>query len=154
MAFQMGEETRQVQGTWAISQYKFRIESSGLKLLCDGMKEKKLLGIRCSQCGTVYIPGPFYCRKCLIEINEVVEVEPTGTVMSYAAEMADVRGNLLEEIRITAMIKPDGADTWMIGRIMGIDWKKMKVGMRVKVVWVDEPQGNFGDIARYEPLAE
>jgi len=152
MAFEMGEETRQVQGTWALTTYNFRTEATGVKLLAEGLKEKKILGIKCPQCGTVYVPGPFYCRKCFIEIDEVVEVEHTGTVMSYAVEMADVRGNPLEEIRISAMIKLDGADTWFVGRIMGIDWKDVKVGMRVKIVWVDEPQGNFGDIARFEPI--
>ena len=152
MTFEMGEETREVQGTWDISTYNFLIDGGGMKLLADGMKEKKIRGIKCHECGTVYVPGPTFCRKCYIDIDEVVEVGETGVVMSYAVEMADVRGNPLEEFRLTAMIKLDGADTWIIGTISGMDWQDAKVGMRVKAIWADNPVGGLADIDRFEVI--
>ena len=152
MTFEMGEETREVQGTWDISTYNFLIDGGGMKLLADGMKEKKIRGIKCPQCETVYVPGPTFCRKCYIDIDEVVEIGETGVVMSYAVEMADVRGNPLEEFRLTAMIKLDGADTWIIGTISGMDWQDASIGMRVKAIWVDEPAGSLADIDRFEPI--
>jgi uncharacterized protein len=152
MTFEMGEETREVQGTWDISTYSYLINGGGMKLLVDGMKEKKIRGIKCPQCETVYVPGPTFCRKCYIDIDDVVEVAETGVVMSYSVEMADVRGNALDEFRTTAMIKLDGADTWIIGTISGIDWKDAKVGMRVKAFWVDNPVGALTDIDRFEAI--
>jgi hypothetical protein len=152
MTFEMGEETRQVQGTWDVSTYKYMIDGGGMRLLIDAMKDKKIRGIKCHQCGTVYVPGPTFCRKCFIDINDVVEVQDTGVVMSYCVEMADVRGNPIEDFRLAAMIKLDGADTWVTGTITGIDWKDAKIGMRVKTIWVDEPVGSLSDIDRFEPL--
>lgn len=152
MTFEMGEETRIVQGMWDISTYQYMIDGRGMKLLVDSMKEKKIRGIKCSNCGTVYVPGPTFCRKCYIDCDEVVEVQDTGEVMSYAVEMADVRGNPVEDYKLTAMIKLDGADTWIIGTITGIDWKDARIGMRVKTIWVDEPVGSLSDIDRFEAI--
>jgi uncharacterized OB-fold protein len=152
MTFEMGEETRIVQGMWDISTYQYMIDGGGMKLLVDSMKEKKIRGIKCHQCGTVYVPGPTFCRKCYIDIDEVAEVQDTGVVMSYAVEMADVRGNPVDDYRLTAMIKLDGADTWIIGTITGIDWHDAKIGMRVKTIWVDEPVGSLSDIDRFEAI--
>jgi len=145
------EETRQVQGTWDISTYKFKIEGGGVKMLADGMKDKKIRGIRCHQCGTVYVPGPTYCRKCFIDISEVAEVKDVGEVTTYAVEMADMRGNPIDLKRVSGMIKLDGCDTWMTGSIEGIDWQDVKVGMRVKAIWKDEREGKLGDIDHFEP---
>lgn len=153
MAFKMGEETRQVPGTWDISTYKYKIEGRGLNLLIEAMAEKKIRGVRCHECGTVYVPGPTFCRKCFIDIDEVVEVEDTGEVVSYAVEMSNMRGEPLDEKRITAMIKLDGSDTWIVGTITDIDWEDVEVGMKVKSVWVDEPAGKLNDIDHFEPIS-
>jgi uncharacterized OB-fold protein len=105
MTFEMGPETRQVQGTWDASTYKYRMDGTGVHLLAQAMKEKKIKGIRCSECGTVYVPGPTYCKKCFVDIDEIVEVKDTGTVMSYTVEMADVRGNPRDEFLILLVRK-------------------------------------------------
>jgi hypothetical protein len=153
MAFEMGEETRQVQGTWDVSTYNYKVNASGMRLLVDSMKEKKIRGVRCGECGTVYVPAPTYCRKCFIDIDEIVEIAETGVVMSYAVEMSDVRGNPLDDWRLTAMIKLDGADTWIIGTISNLDdWKDAKIGMKVKAIWVDNPAGSLADIDRFEAI--
>lgn len=152
MAFEMGPETRTVMAAWDVSANTYRMDGRGLTLLTQAMKEKKIKGIKCSECGTVYVPGPTFCRKCFIDIDDVVEVKDTGEVMSYTVEMADVRGNPIEVPKISAMIKLDGADTWFTGTITGIDWHDMKIGMKVKTIWVDEPVGSLADIDTFEPL--
>ena len=38
MTFEMGEETREVQGTWDISTYNYLVDGAGIKLLVDSMK--------------------------------------------------------------------------------------------------------------------
>ena len=150
MAFKMGPETREVQGTWDVTTYTYRMDGRGVKVLAEGMKEKKIRGIRCKECGTVYVPGPTYCRKCFIDIDEVVDCSDEGTIMSFCVEMADIRGNPIDEPRISAMIKFDGADTWFVGTIHNVDWHDVKIGQKVKAVWKDEPEGNLGDILRFE----
>jgi uncharacterized OB-fold protein len=154
MTFEMGPETRQVQGTWDVSTYKYRMDGTGVHLLAKAMKEKKIKGLRCPECGTVYVPGPTYCKKCFVDIDEVVEVKDTGTVMSYTVEMADVRGNPRDDFLINAMIKLDGADSWFVSTVQNIDWQEFKVGMRVKAVWIDEPVGSMTDIDHFEVIGE
>lgn len=136
---------------WDVATYTYKIEGRGLKLMAEGMKEKKFRGVKCHECGTVYVPGPTFCRKCHVDIDEVVDVEDTGEVMSYTVEMADVRGNPLEEPRVTAMIRIDGADSWIVGTIEDIDWEDVEVGMKVQAIWKDEPEGSLSDVERFIP---
>lgn len=152
MAFEMGPETRQVQATWDVSTNKYKLDGRGMKLLTDSMKEKKIRGFKCSECGTVYVPGPTFCRKCYIDIDEVVEVRDAGTIISYAVELTDVRGNPLDHWRVSAMIKLDGADSFIGGTIEVADWHDVHIDQKVKAVWVDSPAGSLSDIDHFEPL--
>lgn len=152
MAYNKDLETREVQATWDVTSYKYRLDGRGVKVLADGMKEKTIRGIKCPQCGRVYVPGPTYCRVCYIDIDDVVDCSDEGVIMSYCIEMADVRGNPMEEHRVSAMIKFDGADTWFIGTVHGIDPMDVKIGMKVKAIWKDVTEGNLGDIQRFEPV--
>ncbi|MBU1671223.1 MAG: OB-fold domain-containing protein [Actinobacteria bacterium] len=152
MAYNKDLETREVQATWDVTTYQYKLDGRGAKVLADGMKEKTIRGIKCPQCGRVYVPGPTYCRVCYIDIDDVVDCSDEGVVMSYCIEMADVRGNPMDEHRVSAMIKFDGADTWFIGTVHGIDPMDVKIGMKVKAIWKDVTEGNLGDIQRFEPV--
>ncbi len=152
MAYNKDLETREVQATWDVTTYQYKLDGRGVKVLADGMKEKKIRGIKCQKCGTVYVPGPTYCRKCYVDIDDVVDCSDEGAIMSYCIEMADVRGNPVDDHRVSAMIKFDGADTWFIGTVHGIDPKEAHIGMKVKAIWKDETEGNLGDILRFEPV--
>jgi hypothetical protein len=132
------EETRVVNASWELSTYKFRIEGRGLRLMLDGMKQGRFKGIRCHKCGMVYLPGPFYCRKCHVKIDEPVEIGDHGTIKSFTAVMSDIRGNPLENPMVTVMVKLDGCDSWIMGNLLDVDWRDVKVGMRVKIKWKEE----------------
>jgi uncharacterized OB-fold protein len=66
--------------------------------------------------------------------------------------MADMRGNPVDTERVSAQIKLEGADTWLGGTIEGIDWHDVKIGMKVKAVWADNPEGKLSDIDHFEPI--
>ena len=85
------KETRQVRGTWDLTAYQWKIESGGFDLLLKGYKDKKILGVKCHKCATVYVPGVDYCRKCFIDIDEIVEVSDHGKVATYTVNIADIR---------------------------------------------------------------
>jgi|BarGraNGADG00312_1021997.scaffolds.fasta_scaffold22362_1 uncharacterized protein len=152
MAFEMGPETRQVQAMWDVSTYKYKIDGRGMKVLVDAMKDKKIKGIKCPQCGRVYVPGPTFCRDCFIDIDEIVEVKDTGTIISFAVELTDVRGKPLDEWRASAMIKLDGADSFIGGTVKVDDWHDVHIDQKVKAVWADEPVGSLSDIDHFEPV--
>jgi uncharacterized OB-fold protein len=145
------EETREVQGTWDVSTFKFRLEGTALRRMLAGMKDAKLIGAKCPQCGMVYLPGSFICRKCQIEIDEEVEVSDHGEVMTFTIGYADVRGNPLDEPRAAAYVKLDGCDTWIMGVLEGAKLEDIHVGMRVKVNWAENRTGSLQDMAYFGP---
>lgn len=144
-------ETRVVKDWWDLSSYTWTVEADGLKLFTDGLKERRILGRKCPKCKTVYVPGPPYCRKCFIDIDEVVEVSHEGKIVTFTANLADVRGNPVDNPTISAVVKLDGSDSWFMGVLNGIDWKEVKVGMRVKLVLKEETKGALADIVGFVP---
>lgn len=145
------EETKIVHGAWELSTFRFNVEGEGLRLMLENMKDAKLVGKKCNRCGTVYIPAPFYCRKCHVPIGDPVEVGDHGTIMTYTVGYADVRGNPLDEPRISAMVKLDGGDSWIMGVVEDCKPEDVSVGMRVKVKWSEERTGNLQDMRAFVP---
>jgi len=145
------DETRVVNDFWDLSAYSWTIEADGLKLLTDGLKERKILGRKCPRCGTVYVPGPRYCRKCFIDIEEIVEVGHDGEVVTYTVNLADIRGEPVEDPTISVVVKLDGSDSWFMGILSDIDWKDVEVGMKVKLVLKEETNGELADIVGFVP---
>jgi len=146
------KETRVVNDTLDMNLLRWRVEADGLELLVNGLKDKKLLGRRCGQCGTVYLPGSSICRKCFIDIHEVVEVSRKGKIASYTVNLADVRGNPVDQPTVTVDVKLDGSDSWLMGTLQIDDWKKVFVGMPVEVVLKEEPSGALSDIEYFRPV--
>lgn len=145
------EETRIVTGAWELSTFKFNVEGRGLQLMLKNMKDKKLTGIKCGECGMVYLPGPFYCRKCHVRIDEPAEVSDHGQVMTFTIGYADVRGNPLDEPRLAAVVKMDGCDSWIMGVLEEANPEDVHVGMRVKVHWAEETTGSLQDMQYFVP---
>jgi len=145
------EETREVQGAWELSTFKFRIEGDGFQLMLNSMKDAKLKGLKCQECGTVYCPAPFYCRKCHVFIDDEVEVSDHGEVMTYTIGYADVRGEPLDEPRVSCMVKLDGCDTWFMGVLDEVEPDDVHIGMRVKLKWNEERVGSLQDMEAFIP---
>jgi uncharacterized OB-fold protein len=145
------EETRAVNASWDVSTFKFRIEGVGLKRMLLGLKDARLLGVKCPDCGTVYLPGSFYCRKCHIAIDKEVEISDHGEIMTYTIGYADVRGNPLDEPRVAPMVKFDGCDAWVMGVLEGVKPEDVHVGMRVKVAWAENRTGSLQDMQAFIP---
>jgi uncharacterized OB-fold protein len=56
-----------------------------------------------------------------------------------------------EERRFFALIQLDAVDTHFLTELKEVSEGEISVGMRVKAVWVDEPQGALSDIAHFVP---
>lgn len=148
------KETRVVNDTLDMSILKWRLEADGLELLVQGFKEKKVLGRKCHKCGTVYVPGCAYCRKCLIDIQDVVEVSKKGKIACYTVGLADVRGNPVppQDIVVSVQVKLDGSDSWMMGQLEIDDWKKVHVGMPAELILREETTGALAYMVCFRPF--
>ncbi len=147
----MAQETRIIENTWDLTAYQWKIESDALDLFVKGLKDKKILGRKCPQCGTVYVPGPTYCRKCFRDIDQVVEVSQEGALDAFTVNLADVKGTIVEHPYITCTVKLDGTHSFLMGVLEGwTDWRSIKEGMRVKAVWKDVTQGALADLSHFQ----
>lgn len=104
----------------------------------------RTVGERCPDCRKVYVPPRGACPTCGVATVEQVEVGPRGTVTTFcivnikAAHTANLD---LEVPYVYAHIALDGADLALHGRIAGIPYDQVRMGLRVEPVWTGAGQG-------------
>lgn len=114
------------------------------KFLREMQENQRFMGVKCPECGTVYIPPRQVCGKCYVDMNEWVEVGPEGELKGFTVvrfPYIDPNNGELMKVPFTAIwINFDGADTRFMHFCDELDEHKMEVGMRMKPIWADEPR--------------
>jgi uncharacterized OB-fold protein len=115
--------------------------------------EQKIYGIRCPNCGIVYVPPRATCGKCFSELSDWVELSGIGRVETFT------RVNYLEPVQpvedipfILAVIKLEGADTGMAHIVGEVDEKDLKIGTMVEPVFREKRIGHILDIKYFRPV--
>ena len=91
------------------------------------VKEKKLMGQRCPQCGKVYLPPRGACPTDGVPTTDEVELPHTGTVTTFC----------VVNVPFLHVVKADES--------------AMATGMRVTATWKDEREGHITDLACFVP---
>lgn len=127
-----------------------------------GLKDKKIIGNKCPQCGRMQLPPREVCAECRVRVTDFVEVGPKGEVrymdIVYYAMPDPLTGVARETPYGSINILLDGCkgnETLphfirrdQIEKIqMGWDEKK---GTRVRPVWEDNRIGDIWDIKYFE----
>ncbi|GCB52789.1 Zn-ribbon domain-containing OB-fold protein [Streptomyces sp. NL15-2K] len=113
-----------------------RAQSAYIHALAD----RRIVGERCPSCRKVYVPPRGACPTCGQATSEQVEVGPRGTVTTFcivnikAAHTANLD---IEVPYVYAHIALDGADLALHGRIAGIPYDQVRMGLRVEAVWTE-----------------
>ena len=138
--------------------YKWALGSTWTRFF-DGLKEERILGIKCKKCGKVFVPARTFCPNCFESMEEWLEVAQEGTVESWALVNNKFYGQVKEPPYVAALIHLDGADcnfNHFIGGFDLSDIQKVKetieIGTRVKAVWSKEKHADIYDIAYFEPV--
>ena len=110
---------------------------------------QKIVGSKCSQCGTVFVPPRKNCGHCFVDINATVELADEGvieafTIVHYAQPVQPVKPPFAY-----AIIKLDGADVGFL-HLITKDLDKVAVGRRVKARFKTERTANILDIDSFE----
>ncbi|UZJ32512.1 Zn-ribbon domain-containing OB-fold protein [Streptomyces endophytica] len=119
----------------------------------DALSGRRTVGERCPSCRKVYVPPRGACPTCGVATSEQVEVGPRGTVTTYcivnikAAHTANLD---IEVPYVYAHIALDGAGLALHGRIGGIPYDQVRMGLRVEPVWTEG--GRYPD--HYRPTGE
>lgn len=132
--------------------YSWWAGDTASKFLISLRDDKKIIGMKCSQCSKVYIPPRKVCPTCFIDNTEWVEVSDEGTVISFTVARRQLASIPKKVPVIYAIIMLDGADTGVLHFIDNIQPDAVKIGMRVKAVFADERKGRIRDIAYFKPL--
>jgi uncharacterized OB-fold protein len=120
-------------------------------LLCL-QDQQKILGTRCPTCSRVFVPAKSTCPKCFQNLKEWVEVSPEGSLETYTIVYKSEPFHISATPFAFGIIKLDGADTGMVHRLGEIDFRKIRIGMRVKAVFNEELKGDIRDIKYFRPI--
>ena len=115
-----------------------------------GLREGILVGIKGTD-GRVLVPPTEYDPVTGEDLTEMVEVGPGGTVTTWAWVRQPMPKHPLDRPFAWALIKPDGADTAMLGAVDAGSIDAMSIGMAVEPVWRDEREGSITDLAHWRP---
>jgi uncharacterized OB-fold protein len=120
------------------------------------LKDKKILGSKCSKTGKVFLP-PLVCSpESLAPCEEFVEVTDRGVITTFCIVNIPVIGRNLEIPYVAASVALDGADISMYALIQECRPDEVHMGMRVEAVWKPdgEREGKHEDIQYFRPTGE
>lgn len=134
--------------------YKNRV-GQPLESYINGLKEKKILGAQCPRCKKVYVPPRSVCGKCHKPVDTLVELGQQGTVKSFTVAHVEIINGEIKTAQkpyIIGLIKIPGASSLLSAVIREPSAGSVKTGIKVKAVWKDTTEGNYGDLLYFEPV--
>ena len=110
----------------------------------EALKENKLLGLKCKDCGTVTVPPKMVCRQCASPDMEVIELKGTGKVQTFTTCNVAPEGREDEVPYIILLVELDEGP-WIMGNLTGIDPKTATIELIGKRVKMGETKVFTGD---------
>jgi uncharacterized OB-fold protein len=116
--------------------------------------EGRLLGSRCTKCGTFVMPPQPRCFNCQNDSFDWVELPGTGTIYSFTVVRHPLSPQLQEVVPyVSGIIELDGtqgAGARMIANIVDCDPESVRVGDKVRVTF-DKLSGTLA-LPRFAPV--
>ncbi len=117
-----------------------------------GLKEGKISAVKCLQCDKTYVPPKIICPECFELMDEWVNLEGTGTLLTYTEINYASPAHPVEPPFILGSIQMDGADTALVHMVSEVEHENLKAGLRLKAVFKEKTEGNVLDIKYFKPL--
>ncbi len=73
----------------------------------EGLKQGKIYGTYCEECGMVYVPPKIYCPFCFKQLDKWIDVKDEGKVISAVVSYYSATLEKLEKPEIIGVIKLD-----------------------------------------------
>lgn len=134
----------------------YTVGIAGERFLRALKDQGKFLGTRCGKCGTVYVPGRMFCERCLVALDEWVEVASSGTLEAWTELYVAPNGEPLKVPVLVGLIRLEGASTSIIHRLNNVTVTELMIGLRVRAVLLPKEKrtGSITDIAYFEPVGQ
>jgi len=136
--------------------YKNRV-GGYLQRFLDGLKEKKILGVRCKKCRRVLIPPREVCGRCYTVLNDWVEVKQEGVLEGFTIGHVKIESGEIKdagEPYIIGMIRLKNASSGITAIVKGVSPEKLKEGLKVRPVFKETTEGNYSDLSHFEVVSE
>lgn len=160
------KETSRVSGDWNVGAYKWKAPKGYLDEFVAMLKEKKILGSLCKGCGRVYVPPREFCSRCFEKIEEKVIVSNYGKLLAFLVSPPLQKGKVMiagmdvvamgilkeGETIILGIVQFDGTSSKMVLPVLNTKPENVRVGMKVKAVFAEEPAGRLSDLVGVEPV--
>ncbi len=101
----------------------------------EALKENKLLGLKCKECGAITVPPMMVCRQCASPDLEIIELKGRGKIQTFATVNVAPEGREDEVPYIIVLVELDEGP-WLMGNLTGVDPDKATmelIGKRVKM---------------------
>ncbi len=129
----------------------------------EGLRQGKILGVRCRRCGRVVTPPRAFCELDFKPMDEWVELATTGTINTFSICYVTWDMKPLRRPQLPAVIEIDGTNPrggflHLVGGVPGRTVeqirRRVRVGMSVRAVWKPPAQreGAITDIRYFEPV--
>jgi hypothetical protein len=121
-----------------------------------GLKDKRILGARCSKTGKVFVPPVVASPESFAPCNELVDLPGRGVITTFCVVRIPVIGREVELPYVAASVALDGADISIFALVYECDAAQVRMGMRVEAVWKPdgEREGSHEDIVYFRPSGE
>lgn len=134
--------------SWSVGNYMERF--------FDELRAGKFMGVKCPDCGRVYLPPRMVCERCFTKIEDWVDLPDTGTIETFTVGSVRVGedGELLDldDPEIIGMVKHDGADTGLVARVTGLDPEEVEAGLKVRAVLDTDAENVLDLLSHYQPV--
>ena len=128
----------------------------------DGLKQGKILGIRCPECQRTLVPPRTFCEVCFRPLDDWVELSDTGKINTYSVSFVNWDASRRRTPEIPAVVEIDGASPGMgilhligeAGDSLEEITSRLKLGMPVQAVWkpAEEREGAITDIRYFRVI--
>ena len=101
----------------------------------EALKENKLLGLKCKECGTITVPPMMVCRQCASPDMEIIGLKGRGKIQTFATVNVAPEGREDEVPYIIVLVELDEGP-WLMGNLTGVDPNEATmelIGKRVKM---------------------
>ena len=86
----------------------------------EALKENKLLGLKCQDCGTITVPSKMVCRKCASLNMEAVQLTGKGKIQTFTTVNVAAEGREDECPYIIVLVELEEGP-WIMGNLEGTD---------------------------------
>ncbi len=122
------------------------------KQYSEALKQNKLLGLKCKQCGNIIVPPKIACGNCASTELDIAELSGKGKIQTFTTVFVAPEGREGECPYVIVLVELDEGP-WIMGNLTGVDPNKVTMeimGKKVKMGHAVFPGDKYsaGDAAR------